>query len=332
MSFKIALLEGDGIGPEISQAVVKIFSAAKIPVEWVKIPCGDETLAKENSAMPLSAIQKVKELKVALKGPTGTPIGKGHQSANVTLRKSLDLYANFRPVQSLPGVKTRFDGIDVLIVRENTEDLYASIEHQVAPGVMQGLKIITQPGCERIIRFAFEMAKKLNRKKVTCVHKANIMKLTDGMFLEIFRSIAKEYLQFESQDMIVDNTCMQLVTRPEQFDVIVTENLYGDILSDLSAGLIGGLGVAGGANIGKEVAVFEAVHGTAPDIAGKNLCNPTALLLSATMMLDYMELRKEADRIRQGLFKVLKEGKATTRDLKGTATCSEFTSAVIAAL
>lgn len=300
----------------------------QLPIEWEEIPCGDSAIEKFNSAMPLASIERVRALGIAIKGPTGTPIGKGHKSANVTLRKSLDLYANVRPAENLPGIKTPFDGINMLIVRENTEDVYAAIEHQLAPGVMQCLKVITEFGSERIIRYAFEAAKSLKRKKVTCIHKANIMKMTDGLFLEVFRRVAAEYPEIQASDIIVDNVCMQLVQKPQQFDVLVTENLYGDIVSDLAAGLIGGLGVAGGANIGKKVAVFEAVHGTAPDIAGKGICNPTAMLLSAVMMLEYLKMYDEAKRLRGALFEVLREGKTLTGDLRGKATTKEFTAAI----
>lgn len=325
---RVGLLKGDGIGPEICESVVGLFAKMKAPIEWVDIPCGDSAIATQNSPMPLSSVEKVKELGVAIKGPTGTPIGKGHKSANVTLRKSLDLYANVRPAQNIPGVKTPFDGIDLIIVRENTEDVYAAIEHQVSPDVMQCLKVITRPGSERIIRYAFEMARSLKRKKITCIHKANIMKLTDGMFLDIFRTMSKEYPELEATDIIIDNVCMQLVQKPQQFDVMVTENLYGDIVSDLCAGLIGGLGVAGGANIGARTAVFEAVHGTAPDIAGKGICNPTAMILSSVMMLEHLKMFEEAKRLRGALFATLKDGKALTGDLKGKATTKEFTAAI----
>lgn len=327
-STKVGILRGDGIGPEICDSVVTIFEKLKAPVEWEEIPSGDSAIATHQSPMPQSSIDRVKSLGIAIKGPTGTPIGKGHKSANVTLRKSLDLYANLRPAQSIPGVETAFKNIDLIIVRENTEDVYAAMEHQIAPGVMQCLKIITRPGCERIIRYAFEMARNLKRKKVTCIHKANIMKMTDGMFLEVFREIAGEYRDLESSDIIVDNVCMQLVQKPQQFDVLVTENLYGDIVSDLCAGLIGGLGVAGGANIGAKAAVFEAVHGTAPDIAGKGICNPTAMLLSAAMLLEHLKLYDLANQLRSALFAVLKEGKVKTGDLGGKSTTKEFTSAI----
>lgn len=326
---KVGLLKGDGIGPEICESVVSVISKLKAGIEWVELPSGDAAIQSHQSPMPQASIEAVKKLGVAMKGPTGTPIGKGHKSANVVLRKSLDLYANVRPAQSLPGIKTPFENIDLIIFRENTEDLYAAIEHQLAPGVMQSLKIITEAGSERVIRYAFEQALALKRKKVTCIHKANIMKMTDGLFLDVFRRVAKEYPSVEASDIIVDNVCMQLVQRPQQFDVLVTENLYGDIVSDLCAGLIGGLGVAGGANIGRKAAVFEAVHGTAPDIAGKGICNPTAMLLSAAMMLDHLKMYDLAQKLRGALCDVLREGNHLTGDLKGKATTREFTQAII---
>jgi len=328
MSIKVGLLKGDGIGPEVCEAVVEIFKAAHAPIDWEVVPSGEEAIAKQNSPMPQSSVDRVRELKLALKGPTGTPIGKGHKSANVTLRKSLDLYANVRPSQSIPAIEANFKNIDILTIRENTEDVYAAIEHQLAPGVVQCLKIITAPGSERIIRYAFETARALKRKKIHCIHKANIMKMTDGLFLNIFRQVAAEYPEIEAKDIIVDNVCMQLVQKPQQFDMFVTENLYGDIISDLCAGLIGGLGVAAGANIGAKAAVFEAVHGTAPDIAGKGVANPTALLLSAVMMLEHLKMYDLAVRVKSALVGVLSEGRSLTPDLKGRATTAEFTAAI----
>jgi len=326
---KVGLMPGDGIGPEIADAVVEIFAAMRLPIEWVKVPSGEETLAKEGVALPQSSIDLVRELGVALKGPTGTPIGKGHKSANVQLRTSLDLYANVRPAFKLQGVLTPFENVDLIIVRENTEDVYTAIEHQVSPDVAQCLKVITRPGSERVIRYAFEMAKLMGRRRVTCVHKANIMKLTDGLFLKVFYEVAKDYSEVDADDCIVDAACMQLVTKPERFDVIVTENLYGDILSDLCAGLIGGLGLAGGANIGPKAAVFEAVHGTAPDIAGKGFANPTALLLSSVMMLKHLRFMEDANRLSQALVRTYQDGDSLTRDLGGKAGTEEFSKAVI---
>lgn len=332
MKRKVGLLKGDGIGPEIIQSVVDIFSHMKLDIDWVEVVCGEESLKTNNSPMPESSIQMVKELGVALKGPTATPIAKGHKSANVTLRKKLDLFANVRPCFRLAGIETPFPDVDLIILRENTEDLYTAIEYQASPEVAECLKVITRPGCERISRMAFELARKLGRKKVTCVHKANIMKLTDGLFLNVFREVAKGFQDIESNDVIIDNACMQLVRKPSQFDVLVTENLYGDILSDLCAGLIGGLGLAGGANLGEKAAVFEAVHGTAPDIAGQNKANPTAMILSAIMMLQHLGMREAASSISQALDRVFSEKKHLTRDLGGNSSTSEFTKAVITEL
>jgi isocitrate dehydrogenase (NAD+) len=329
---KIGLLKGDGIGPEISDAMVRVVGALGLPIEWEEIPCGEQTLKSLGQAMPQAALDRIKDLGIAIKGPTATPVGTGHRSANVALRKELDLYANVRPCYKLSGVSTPFSQVDLIVVRENTEDLYMGVEKEVSPDEMHSIKIITRKGSERIHRYAFDIAQKQNRKKVTCVHKANIMKKTDGLFLAVFREVAKEYPQIEAAEMIVDNACMQLVTKPEQFDVIVTENLYGDILSDLCAGLVGGLGLAGGANIGKNGAVFEAVHGTAPDIAGKNKANPTAILFSAVMMLQHLKMNEEAEKLRKAIEEVYREGKALTGDLGGKASTTEFTNAIISKL
>jgi isocitrate dehydrogenase (NAD+) len=269
--------------------------------------------------------------RVGLKGPTGTSIGTGPASANVALRKELDLYANLRPVKSLPNVKTRFDQVDLIVVRENTEDLYAGLEHIVVPGVVESLKVITERASLRIARFAFEFARKQSRKKISAVHKANIMKLSDGLFLECCRRVAREYPEIVYEEVIVDNLCMQLVINPHRYDVLLLENLYGDIVSDLCAGLVGGLGVVPGANLGERCAVFEAVHGTAPDIAGKGIANPTAMMLSAVMMLRWLDLPVEADRLERGLMRVYERKEARTRDLGGTASTQEFASAVVAA-
>lgn len=330
MAKKVGLLKGDGIGPEIADSLVKVIAALNVPIEWVPVMCGEEGLKSCNSAMPEESLNLVRELGIAIKGPTGTPIGTGHKSANVTLRKVLDLYSNVRPCFKLQGVQTPFNDIDLIIIRENTEDVYSAIEHRVSPDTVQCLKVITKPGSERICRSAFEIARAQKRKKLTCIHKANIMKLTDGMFLNVFREVAKDYPEIEANDMIVDAACMNLVRKPSQFDMMVTENLYGDILSDLCAGLIGGLGFAGGANIGDKVAVFEAVHGTAPDIAGKNLANPTALLLSGLMMLEHMKFDSEAKALRKALDSVYSKGKSLTGDVGGKASCTEFTDALIA--
>lgn len=331
---RIAIIPGDGIGPEITDAVLRILEAAEFAAEYIFLEAGQPSLDKGGPAMPDATVQGIREVGTALKGPTATPIGKGHVSANVTLRKKLDLYANVRPTRTLPGVTTPFSerDLDLIIVRENTEDLYAGIEFMPTPDLAQSIKVITRSACMRICAYAFDMARKQGRKRVTAVHKANIMKMSDGMFLEEFYKVAEGYSDIKGDDVIVDNCCMQLVTRPEQFDVLVTENLYGDIVSDLCAGLVGGLGMAPGANIGLQSAVFEAVHGSAPDIAGKGLANPTALLMSALMMLRHLGENTIADRIQAAVVTVLQEGKHRTRDLGGSASTSEYRDAVIASL
>ena len=291
-----------------------------------------EVYERTGSNLPRETIESVLRSGVALKGPTGTPIGTGPASANVGLRKSLDLYASLRPVKSVPSVETRYRGVDLVVVRENTEDLYAGLEHIVVPGVVESLKIITDKASTRIAKFAFEYARKMKRKKVSAVHKANIMKLSDGLFLDCCRRVARDYPDVAYEEVIVDNLCMQLVKNPEKFDVLVMENLYGDIVSDLCAGLVGGLGLVPGANLGERTAVFEAVHGTAPDIAGKGLANPTALLMSAVMMLHWMELTEQATRVEKALHSVFAGRKVRTGDLGGSATTREFTDAVISAL
>jgi NAD-dependent isocitrate dehydrogenase len=333
-SRKIAIIEGDGIGPEIMAATLHILGAAGFEAEYENLEAGKVALDAGRPAMPPETIDRIREIGVALKGPTTTPVGKGHTSANVALRKALDLYANVRPARSLPGVKGPFENIkiDLVIVRENTEDLYAGIEFQPHPEMAQAVKVITRPGSRRLCRYAFEMARLQGRKRVTAVHKANIMKLTDGMFLDEFYKVGSEFPEITADDVIVDNCCMQLVTRPEQFDVLVTENLYGDIVSDLCAGLVGGLGLAPGANIGEKTAVFEAVHGSAPDIAGKGIANPTALLFSGLMMLRHLGHNDIAQRIGKAVLKVTGEGKVLTGDLGGTATTAEYRDAIVAAL
>jgi isocitrate dehydrogenase (NAD+) len=332
MAHRITLIPGDGIGQEVSAAVLRIIEAVGVAIEWERFIAGGEALDRFGTPLPDTVIESVRRNGVALKGPVATPIGVGFESVNVRLRKTLDLYANLRPVRNLPGVPSRFGDIDLVIVRENTEGLYSGLEHEVIPGVVESLKIMTEKACTRISVFAFEYAKKHNRRKVTAVHKANIMKKSDGLFLECFRRVAVKYPEIERDEKIVDNTCMQLVLNPYQFDVLLMENLYGDIVSDLAAGLVGGLGVVPSANIGDHGALFEAVHGTAPDIAGKNLANPTALLMSAIMMLDYINEREAAARITRALNNVLQARQKVTRDLGGTASTSEFTDAIIAAL
>jgi len=328
MAHTITLIPGDGIGPEVTAAVLRIFAAAGLQVDWDRHDAGVIAFKRHGQTLPAELLDSVKRNKVALKGPVTTPIGEGFTSVNVGLRKALDLYANLRPVRNLPGVPSRFQDVDLVIVRENTEDLYAGLEHQIVPGVVESLKIITEKASTRIARFAFEHAKSFARKRVTAIHKANIMKLSDGLFLESCRKVSREFLDITYDERIVDAACMHLVMHPEKLDVLLLPNLYGDIVSDLCAGLVGGLGVVPGANIGTEAAVFEAVHGSAPDIADQNLANPTALLMSGLLMLDYIGERERAGRIREALSRVLAAGRVRTRDLGGTATTTEFTDAV----
>ncbi|HEV7644673.1 MAG TPA: isocitrate dehydrogenase (NAD(+)) [Pyrinomonadaceae bacterium] len=329
MKHTITLIPGDGIGPEIVSETVRIIEAAGVEFEWETHLMGAQALEKYGVTIPEAVIASIHKNKVALKGPLMTPIGKGFTSVNVGLRKALDLYANVRPVRALPGIECRFGDLDLVVVRENTEDLYAGLEHTVVPGVVESIKIITEKASTRIARYAFEFAKLQNRKKVTAVHKANIMKLSDGLFLECFYNVAKDYPEILADDKIIDNCCMQLVMRPEQFDVLVLENLYGDIVSDLCAGLIGGLGLAPGANIGEIGAVFEAVHGSAPDIAGQGIANPTALLMSAILMLRHIDETDAADRVQKAMLEVYADGNIRTRDLGGTAKTAEFANAII---
>ena len=332
MTHRVTLIPGDGIGPEVSDAVLRIVAAAGVKIDWERFAVGGRSQDSVGSSLPDDVIESIRRNGVALKGPVATAIGTGFQSVSVRLRKALDLYANLRPVRNLPGIRSLFGGIDLIIVRENTEDLYAGIEHEVVPGVVESLKIITEKASTRIAAFAFDYAKAHGRKKVIAIHKANIMKKSDGLFLECFRRVAANYPSIGHDEMIVDTACMQLVMNPYQFDVLVTENLYGDIISDLAAGLIGGLGLVPGANLGEKAAVFETVHGTAPDIAGKNLANPTALLLSAIMMLRHLGEVPSAEAIEAALNKVLEGKEKTTRDVGGKASTSEFTDAIIAAL
>ena len=332
MAHRVTLLPGDGVGPEVTEAVLRVIQASNVSIEWERFIVGAHAQDFTGSALPESVIESVRRNAVALKGPVATPIGGGFESVNVRLRKVLDLYANLRPVRNLPGVPSRFGDVDLIIVRENTEGLYSGLEHEVVPGVVESLKIITERASTRIAIFAFEYARKFKRKRVTAVHKANIMKKSDGLFLQCFRNVAVNYPDIEHDEKIVDNTCMQLVMNPHQFDVLLMENLYGDIVSDLAAGLVGGLGVVPSGNIGEKAALFEAVHGTAPDIAGKNLANPTALLMSAIMMLRHLGELDAAHRIETALNKVLEERKTVTRDLGGKASTSQFTDAIIAHL
>ena len=328
MSHTITLIPGDGIGPEVTEAVVRILNATGVSIDWQEHAAGVKAFERTGQTLPIALIDSIRTNKVALKGPVTTPIGHGFTSVNVGLRKALDLYANLRPVANLPGVKARFDNVDLVIVRENTEDLYAGLEHEVVPGVVESLKIITERASTRIAQFAFAHARRHGRKKVTAIHKANIMKMSDGLFLESCRRVARDHPDIAYDERIVDAACMHLVMNPSAADVLVLPNLYGDIVSDLCAGLVGGLGVVGAANIGAEVAVFEAVHGSAPDIAGKQLANPTALLLSAVMMLRHIGESDRADHIVRTLGKVLTDGRVRTRDLGGTATTMDFADAI----
>jgi len=327
--YKIAVLDGDGIGPEVMQAARQVLTATGIIFQWESVSAGAAGIALYGKAMPDESLAMIKAAHASLKGPTSTPIGHGHTSANVALRKALSLYANLRPVQSLPGVPTRYEGVDLVIVRENTEDLYAGLEHVVVPGVVVGMKVITETASLRIAEFAFQHAVKHGRRRVTAVHKANIMKLADGLFLNCCRRVATKYPSVSYDEVIVDALCMQLVKDPTRFDTLVLENLYGDIVSDLCAGLVGGLGVVPGANIGEDCAVFEAVHGSAPDIAGKNIANPTAILLSSCMMLEFLNEPEAAKQVRRAIDEVYSKTRIRTPDLGGTATTDVFTNAVI---
>jgi isocitrate dehydrogenase (NAD+) len=327
MTHRITLIPGDGIGPEVTDAVLKILSASGVSIEWDRHDAGILSPDKHNP-LPASLIDSIRRNRVALKGPVTTPIGEGFTSVNVGLRKALDLYANLRPVANIAGVPARFANVDLVIVRENTEDLYAGLEHQIVPGVVESLKIITAVASTRIGRFAFEHARANGRKRVTAIHKANIMKLSDGLFLESVRNVAKEYPDIAYDERIIDAACMHLVLHPEKFDVLVLPNLYGDIVSDLCAGLVGGLGVVGAANLGAECAVFEAVHGSAPDIAGRGVANPTALLLSTVLMLRHIGEGAAADRIVHALEQVMVAGALLTPDLGGHASTMQFADAV----
>lgn len=329
MKHTITLIPGDGIGPEVASNVVRILEAAGLEVTWETHYAGAQALEKFGTTLPDELLASITRNKVALKGPITTPVGKGFASVNVGLRKTLDLYANLRPVRALPNVPCRYPELDLVIVRENTESLYAGLEHVVVPGVVESIKIITEKASTRIAKFAFEYAVREGRKRITAAHKANIMKLSDGLFLECFRNVAKDYPAIAADDRIIDNACMQLVMRPEQFDVMLLENLYGDIVSDLCAGLVGGLGLVPAANIGERGAVFEAVHGSAPDIAGQGIANPTALLQSGILMLRYLGEREAADKVETSMLKVFEEGKVRTRDIGGSARTAEFADAII---
>jgi isocitrate dehydrogenase (NAD+) len=329
---RVTLIPGEGIGPEVASATRRILEATGVQIDWEEIAGRSDSSSNQEKTVNQAAVESVRRNRVALKGPMATAIAGGAPSVNVALRKTLDLYANLRPVKNMPGVKSHFQGVDLTLVRENTEDLYSGLEHEVVPGVVESLKIITERASTRIAKFAFEYAKRHGRKKIHAIHKANIMKLSDGLFLRSVRAVAAQFPQIEYKELIVDNACMQIVMDPQQFDMLLLPNLYGDVMSDLAAGLVGGLGVVPSANIGDECAMFEAVHGTAPDIAGKGFANPTALLMSSILMLDHLGERTAAERIQNALEKVYREAKHTTRDVGGRAGTEEFADAVIAAL
>ena len=330
MAHKITLIPGDGIGPEVMKAAVRILNATGVKFEWESFEAGADAYEKYHEYIPKSLLESVERTKVALKGPVTTPIGGGFSSINVQLRKHFELFANFRPIRNLPGVPTRYPGVDLIIVRENTEGLYSGIEHEVVPGVVESLKIITEKASTRIARWAFEYARRMGRKKIHSIHKANIMKMSDGLFIRCSRNVSKEYPEITYGEHIVDNTCMQLVTNPYQYDILLLENLYGDIVSDLCAAFVGGLGLVPGANIGKECAIFEAVHGSAPDIAGRNIANPTAVVRSGILMLRHLDETEAALCVKRAVHAVYQEGKHLTRDMGGTASTSEFADAVVA--
>ena len=329
MKHKITLIPGDGIGPEVTKPTLAIIKAAGVKIDWETHLAGAEALKKHGSTIPKSLMDSFEKNRVALKGPVTTPVGEGFTSVNVALRQTFNLYANLRPIKNLPGVKARYQGIDLIVVRENTEGLYSGIEHEVIPGVVESLKIMTEKACTKISKFAFDFARRNGRKKVAAVHKANIMKMSDGLFLDCARKVAASYKTIGFSDVIVDNACLQLVINPWQFDVLLMENLYGDILSDLAAGLVGGLGVVPGANLGDDHALFEAVHGSAPDIKGKNIANPSAMIQAAIMMLRHLSEKAAANRISLALERVLMRGEVLTPDLGGTATTKKFADAIV---
>jgi len=332
INHKVTLIPGEGIGPEVAAATRRILEATGVRIDWEEIAGRSDSSADQGKSVNQAAVESVRRNRVALKGPMATAIAGGAPSVNVALRKTLDLYANLRPVKNMPGVKSHFENVDLILVRENTEDLYSGLEHEVVPGVVESLKIITEKASTRIAKFAFEYAKRHGRKKIHAIHKANIMKLSDGLFLKSVRAVAAQFPAVEYKELIVDNACMQIVMDPLQFDMLLLPNLYGDVMSDLAAGLVGGLGVVPSANIGYECAMFEAVHGTAPDIAGKGLANPTALLMSSALMFDHLGEKTAAERIQKALEKVYRQAKHTTRDVGGKAGTEEFADAVIAAL
>jgi len=329
MIHKITLIPGDGIGPEVTTAMMKVVEAAGIEVQWDTVNAGANAFERYGKYLPDELMESIRRNKVAIKGPISTPIGQGFASINVALRKALTLYASFRPIKNLPGLKSRFENVDIIVVRENTEDLYSGLEHVIVPGVVESLKIITAEASTRIARFAFEHARRHGRKKISAIHKANIMKLSDGLFLECVRNVAQIYPEITYEELIVDNTCMQMVLDPSQFDVVLLENLYGDIVSDLGAGLVGGLGIVPGANFGEDCAVFEPVHGSAPTIAGQQRANPTAMLLSAVLMFQHLGEQEKASLIASAVERVYADGRTLTSDVGGSASTQQFTDAVI---
>jgi isocitrate dehydrogenase (NAD+) len=329
---KVTLIPGDGIGPEVTQAVVRILEATGVKFAWERFAAGAEAFEIYHEYIPAELVASIERNRVALKGPVTTPIGGGFKSINVTLRKKFELFANFRPIKNLPGLETKWPGVDLIVVRENTEGEYVGLEHEVVPGVVEAIKIITEKSSMRVAKFAFEFARKHGRKKIHAIHKANIMKLSDGLFLRCVRGVAEGFPEVQYAEHLIDNTCMQLVMNPYQYDMLLLENLYGDIVSDLCAGLVGGLGLVPGANLGTDCAIFEAVHGSAPDIAGKDLANPTALLQSAILMLRHLDEPAAADRVQKAMEAVYTEHTTLTRDVGGTAGTVQFTDAILAAM
>ena len=332
MTYNVVTVPGDGIGPEVVSAAQQVLDASGVAIQWQEAPAGQCALEELGDPLPEATLDAIRTADATIKGPTATPSGTGFRSVNVAMRQQLNLFANFRPARSLPGIKTRYEDVDLIVIRENTEGLYSGLEHIVVPGVVESLRVITEVASRRIARFAFETARRQGRSRVTCVHKANILKLSDGLFLETCREVASEFSDIQFDDCIVDAAAMKIVSDPRAFDVLVMENLFGDILSDLTSGLVGGLGVTPSANVGESLAVFEAVHGSAPDIAGKGLANPTALILSGVLMLRYLGEKVAADAIQTALGNVLVAGTALTGDLGGNSSTQEFTQAVISAL
>jgi len=332
MTHRVSVIPGDGIGPEVTRASQRVIEAAGVDVQWDEQEAGEAVFERTGESLPAATLESIRRNRVGLKGPIATPSGTGFRSVNVRLRQALDLYANMRPARSIPGVPTHFGGVDLIVIRENTEGLYSGLEHEVVPGVVESLRVITEKASRRVVKYAFDTAVRHNRRRVTAVHKANILKKSDGLFLGVARDVATEYPGIEFNECIVDAAAMKLVLDPHQFDVLVMENLFGDILSDLTSGLVGGLGMTPSANIGEECAVFEAVHGTAPDIAGKGLANPTALLLSGVLMLRHLNETAAADRIEGAVRRVLEDGQSITCDLGGSASTDQYTDAIVAAL